>query len=118
LRPYRSAADRTRAVTASRIAPSPLTGLNRCSAAVSQPYCCIHLKCVSTVCWSQLENSAAGWPLFRLLYADRNVREYSRTSGHALIALLAGDGGWPQLLLQCHHPLMGEPSPPQANQPW
>jgi hypothetical protein len=48
---------------ASRVGPSPPVGLNRWSAAVSMPFCCIHRKCVSTVCWSYDENSVAGWPL-------------------------------------------------------
>src|SRR5690242_4129460 len=39
-------------------------------------------------------------------------------SGHALMTLLAGDGGCDQLLLQCHQPLIGAPSPVQANHPW
>jgi hypothetical protein len=40
-------------------------------------------------------------------------------SGHARrVPLLLGDGGWPQFWLQCHHALIGEPSPMQANQPW
>jgi len=38
-------------------------------------------------------------------------------SGHAGIALLLGDGGCDQLLLQCHQALIGAPSPTQANQP-
>src|SRR5579859_3421969 len=32
--------------------------------------------------------------------------------------LLLGDGGCDQLLLQCHQPLIGAPSPMHANQPW
>jgi hypothetical protein len=47
-----SAEDRTFAAIASRVGPSELLGLKRCNAAVSQPFCCIHRKCVSTVCWS------------------------------------------------------------------
>ena len=39
-------------------------------------------------------------------------------SGQALIALFDGDGAAPQLLLQCHQPLIGAPSPAHANQPW
>ncbi len=39
-------------------------------------------------------------------------------SGHAVIAVLAGDGAWPQLSAQCHQALIGEPSPGAANQPW
>src|SRR5262245_11947543 len=40
-------------------------------------------------------------------------------SGHARrVPLLLGDGAWPQLELQCHHPLIGAPSPMHANQPW
>src|ERR1700761_3290172 len=39
-------------------------------------------------------------------------------SGQALRALLLGDGGWDQSLLQCHQPSIGAPSPIQANHPW
>src|SRR4051812_35469125 len=40
-------------------------------------------------------------------------------SGHARsVPLLVGDGACAQFALQCHHALIGEPSPTQANQPW
>src|SRR5262245_32706294 len=39
-------------------------------------------------------------------------------SGQARITVFDGDGGWPQFWLQCHQPLIGAPSPGQANQPW
>src|SRR5690349_1145115 len=34
------------------------------------------------------------------------------------VPLLDGEGGWDQFWLQCHQPLIGAPSPVQANQPW
>ncbi|TDO47086.1 hypothetical protein EV651_12580 [Kribbella sp. VKM Ac-2571] len=68
-RPYCSAACRTFAAIASRVGPSPPVGLNRCSATVSQPFCCIHWKCVFTVCWSYDENSRATCPFPRSAYA-------------------------------------------------
>src|SRR5258705_6692569 len=34
------------------------------------------------------------------------------------MTLLVGDGGWDQFWLQCHHALIGAPSPVHANQPW
>src|SRR2546429_6777306 len=34
------------------------------------------------------------------------------------VPLLPGEGGWDQFWLQCHQPLIGAPSPVQANQPW
>jgi hypothetical protein len=39
-------------------------------------------------------------------------------SGHALMALLLGEGGWDSFCDQCHHALIGAPSQMQANQPW
>jgi hypothetical protein len=57
---------RTFVAIASRVGPSLLLGLKRWSAAVSQPYCCIHWKCLLTVAWSYDENSVAGWPLGKL----------------------------------------------------
>jgi len=51
---------------------------------------------VFTVCWSNDENRVAGWPLFRFENAVWNVVVYSRMSGHALILVLLGDGGWAQ----------------------
>src|SRR5262245_57155376 len=39
-------------------------------------------------------------------------------SGQETIALLPADGGCPQFWAQCHQPLIGAPSPGQANQPW
>src|SRR3954451_14219029 len=40
-------------------------------------------------------------------------------SGHARsVPLLVGDGACAQFALQCHHALIGEPSPTHANQPW
>ncbi|WP_328520084.1 hypothetical protein [Kribbella sp. NBC_00359] len=36
---------------------------------MSQPFCCIHWKCVFTVCWSYDENSRAGCPLPGFEYA-------------------------------------------------
>jgi hypothetical protein len=37
-------------------------------------------------------------------------------SGHARsVPLLVGDGGCDQFWLQCHQPLIGAPSPMQAN---
>ncbi|MGW3807985.1 hypothetical protein [Micromonospora sp. NPDC005113] len=66
MRPWRSAAERTFCVVASRVGPSSSNGLNRCNAAVSQPYSCIQRKWVSTVCWSYEEKRVAGDPLPRL----------------------------------------------------
>jgi hypothetical protein len=43
---------------------------------------------------------------------------YSDIAGHALMALFDGEGDWDQFWLQCHQPLIGAPSPWQANQPW
>ena len=57
-------------------------------------------------------------PLLKFWYAVWYFAVYSAMSGHALIALLLGDGACDQLLLQCHQPLIGAPSPMQANQPW
>ncbi|SRR5579871_2360714 len=39
-------------------------------------------------------------------------------SGHALMLLLLGEGACDMFWLQCHQPLIGAPSPIQANQPW
>ena len=61
----------------------------------------------------------AGWPLLRFAYAVWYAWVYSRMSGQALrVPLLLGEGGWLQFWLQCHQPLIGAPSPAQANQPW
>ena len=106
------------AAIASRVGPSLLFGLNRCRAAVSQPFCCIHRKWVFTLCWSKEENRVAAPPPLRLAYAVWYPVAYSVMSGHALIALLHGEGGWLQFWLQCHQPLIGAPSPMQANHPW
>lgn len=81
-------------------------------------FCCIHRKWVFTVCWSYEENNVAGRPLPRVAYDVWYVLVYSRTSGQHVMLVLFGDGDRPQSWLQCHQPLMGAPSPTQANQPW
>ena len=81
---------------ASRVRPSLPLGSKRCNAAVSQPFCRIHRKCVSTVCWSSEENSVAGPPLLRAAYPVWWPPLNSVMSGQALIAWLLGEGGCDQ----------------------